>query len=163
MSAHPTTTDATASCSGELRYDIRIEAPPELVWRFWTEPDRLVRWMGKVAAIEPRPGGAFRLEYGSGDVAVGSYVEVDPPRRLVFTWGWDNPAGPVGPGWSRVEVDLEPLDDDSATRLRLRHLGLPEESRSGHDEGWQHFLARLANAIAAADAQRNATAGEPRP
>lgn len=129
-----------------LSYDLRIDAPPALVWRFWTEPERLVQWMGSVATLEPRPGGLFRLEYRSGDVALGRYLEVEPPRRLVFTWGWDNPEDPVGPGASRIEVDLEPADGGAATALRLRHLGLPEDSRSGHDEGWQQFLPRLIEA-----------------
>ena len=51
-----------------LGYELRIDAPPEVVWRFWVEPDRMVRWMGKVATLEPRPGGIFRIDYGQGDV-----------------------------------------------------------------------------------------------
>ena len=131
-----------------LTYEVRIQAPPALVWRYWTEPERMVRWMGDVATLEPRPGGTFRLEYGSGDVVAGAYVEVDPPRHLVLTWGWDEAGALVPPGASRIQLDLDPLDDGAATLLRLRHLDLPEPSRISHDEGWRYFLPRLVEAAA---------------
>ena len=143
-----TTEIRAAAADDMLTYELEIAAPPELVWRFWTEPDRLVRWMGDVATLEPRPGGTFRLEYRSGDVAAGSYVELVPPRRLVFTWGWEAAGDPVPSGASTIEVDLAPLADGAATLLRLRHLGLPADSRGGHDEGWRYFLGRLAEAAA---------------
>ena len=143
------TTPVDAVTADALEYDLHIAATPETVWRFWTRPEDLVRWMGKVATLEPRSGGVFRLDYGQGDIASGSVVEADPPRRLVFTWGWENPSDPVQPGGSTVEVTLDPDGDGTGTRLRLRHSGLGEESRQGHDEGWQYFLGRLQEAIAA--------------
>jgi uncharacterized protein YndB with AHSA1/START domain len=142
----PTPTDAMAADA--LEYDVHIAATPELVWRFWTDPDHLVRWMGRIAQLEPRAGGTFRLDYGQGDVASGRVLEADAPRRLVFTWGWENPDDPIQPGGSTVEVSLEP--DADGTRLRLRHSGLDAASREGHHEGWQYFLGRLSEAIAAA-------------
>ncbi len=131
-----------------LGYELDIAASPAVVWSFWTDPERLVRWMGDVATLDPRPGGLFRLEYRSGDVARGEYLELQEPRRLVLTWGWEADGDPTPPGSSRIEVELEPLDGGSATRLRLRHTGLPKASRSGHDEGWRHFLGRLDDAAA---------------
>jgi uncharacterized protein YndB with AHSA1/START domain len=130
-----------------LEYDLTIAAAPETVWRFWTDPQRLVTWMGKIATLEPQAGGIFRLDYGQGDVASGNVLDADPPHRLVFTWGWENPDDPVQPGASTVEVLLEP--DGDGTRLHLRHAGLGDESRRGHDEGWRYFLDRLETAIAA--------------
>jgi uncharacterized protein YndB with AHSA1/START domain len=148
------TTELLRRESGDaLAYELEIAAPPELVWRFWVDPARLVRWMGDVATLEPRPGGTFRLEYRSGDIARGECVEVDEPRRLVLTWGWEADGDPTPPGSSRIEVDLEPSDGGAATRLRLRHSGLPFESRAGHDEGWAHFLARLAEAAGSLQAE----------
>ena len=142
------TTEVRSIAAGDaLGYEVRIAAAPAIVWRFWTEPDRLVRWMGDIASLEPEPGGTFRLEYKSGDIAAGAYVELDAPRRLVFTWGWEAAGDPVPPGASTIEVDLEPLDDGAATLLRLRHSGLPAESRNGHDEGWRYFLGRLSEAV----------------
>jgi len=141
----PAPTDAMAADA--LDYDVHIAASPGTVWRFWTDPDHLVRWMGKIATLEPKTGGRFRLDYGQGDVASGQVLEADPPRRLVFTWGWENPDDPIQPGTSTVEVTLEP--DGDGTRLLLRHSGLDAASRQGHDEGWQYFLGRLGEAISA--------------
>ncbi|MFL5644174.1 MAG: SRPBCC domain-containing protein [Chloroflexota bacterium] len=130
----------------DLAYELRIEAPAELVWRYWTEPDRLVRWMGKVATVEPEPGGIFRVDYGQGDVVSGEFLEVAAGRRAAFTWGWETPDGRTDAG--RVEIELEPIDDAAATLLRVRHAGLDAESRKSHDEGWRHFLPQLAEAVA---------------
>lgn len=74
----------------------------------------------------------------------GEFVEVERPSRIVFTWGWEDPTDAVQPGGSTVEVTLAPEGD--ATLVRLRHLGLPEPSRNGHAEGWDHFLPRLVDA-----------------
>ena len=139
------TTDLKAiGPAAHLGYEMRIEAPPVTVWRFWVEPDAIVRWMGKIATLEPRPGGLFRIDYGQGDVVVGEYLEVDPPRRLALSWGWEAPDGRIEAG--RVEVELEAVDGGAATQLRLRHLGLDEPSRVSHDEGWRNFLPRIADA-----------------
>ena len=125
--------------------DVTIRASRELVWQFWTDPERLVRWMGKVASIDVRPGGDIRIEYGNGAVMLGTVLEADAPSRLVFTWGWEDPNELIRPGGSRVEVDLD--DAVGGTRLRLRHLGLPPEEAAGHAEGWDYFLGRLGDAV----------------
>ena len=125
-----------------LSYELRIEAAPDTVWRFWTDPHAIVRWMGSVATLEAVPGGIFRIDYGQGDVVAGEYLELDPPRRLVVSWGWESAENVVQPGGSRVEVDLEPAGD-GATLLRVRHTGLDAAGLKSHDEGWRHFLPRL--------------------
>jgi uncharacterized protein YndB with AHSA1/START domain len=120
---------------------ITIDAPPETVFRFLTDPVQYVRWKGKLAEIEPRAGGKFRVEFGGGkDIAAGKYVEVVPGRRVVFTWGWEGNEM-VPPGSSTVEIDLEAMG--SGTRLRLVHRGLPQEAIASHSEGWDYFLPRL--------------------
>lgn len=124
--------------------EVVIAAPVDVVWACWTDPDRLVRWMGSEAVIDLRPGGDVRIAYGNGAVMLGSVLEVEPPRRLVFTWGWEDPAELVRPGASRVEVDLEEVPD--GTRVRVRHLGLPAAEAESHGEGWDHFLGRLGDA-----------------
>ena len=118
-----------------------VACTPAEAWRWWTEPDRLVRWMGSVAEVDLRPGGAIRIEYGNGAVMAGELVTLDPPRRLDFTWGWEDPGEVVRPGQSRVEVVFEPVDD--GTRVVVRHHDLPEDERAGHAEGWDYFLGRL--------------------
>jgi uncharacterized protein YndB with AHSA1/START domain len=126
--------------------DVIIAAPREVVWACWTDPDRLVRWMGKRAVVDLRPGGELRIEYGNGAVMAGSVLEVGAPERLVFSWGWEDPAELVRPGESRVEVSLTEVA--GGTRVRVRHLGLPPSEADGHAEGWDYFLGRLADAAA---------------
>ena len=130
-----------------IGYELRIAAPPATVWRFWVEPERMVRWMGKIATLEPRPGGAFRIDYGQGDVIAGEYIELDEPRRLTLRWAWES-ADPVEAAPSRIEIELDAIDGGEATLLRLRHLDLTEASRVSHDEGWRYFLPRLIDAVA---------------
>jgi uncharacterized protein YndB with AHSA1/START domain len=132
--------------------EVHIDAAPDTVFAFFVDPDRIVRWMGKTATLEPRPGGLFRIDYGQGDVARGEFVEVDRPRRVVFTWGWEKSGDPVQPGQSTVEVDLEPAGE--GTLVRLRHSGLGRDSRKSHDEGWIYFLARLRDVASASAAGR---------
>ena len=131
--------------AGTIERETRIAAPPDVVFAFFVEPERVVRWMGDSATLEARPGGTFRLEYARGEVASGQYVEVDAPRRVVFTWGWEEDGDPVPPGASTVEVTLEP--DGDGTLVRLRHTGLDAGSMAGHEEGWDYFLPRLVDAV----------------
>lgn len=120
---------------------ITIDAPPETVFRLLTDPVQYVRWKGKLAELEPRPGGKYRVEFPSiKDIAAGKYVEVIPNRRVVFTWGWEG-NDVVPPGSSTVEIDLTPVG--TGTRLRLVHRGLPQDAIASHTEGWDYFLPRL--------------------
>jgi uncharacterized protein YndB with AHSA1/START domain len=142
-----------ASGTEPLRHEVRIDAPPEVVFGYFTDPERLVRWFGVAALLDPRPGGALRIDANGRDVVLGEYVEVDPPRRVVFTWGFDGPQPIVPAGATQVEVTLEP--EGEGTRLVLRHHGLEPDSRPPHDEGWAHYLARLEHAAAGADPGRD--------
>lgn len=136
-----------AEGTGVIAHELRIEARPETVFAFLTDPDRMTRWKGDSAQLDPRPGGVYRVQIGQA-VVVGEFVELDPPRRVVFTWGWEGNDS-VPPGSSTVEVTLTPDGDD--TILRLVHRDLPEEQRAEHDGGWKHFLPRLASAAAGGD------------
>jgi uncharacterized protein YndB with AHSA1/START domain len=134
--------------------ELRIDAHPETVFAFFVEPDKMTQWMGSKAELDPRPGGAYRVELNEQTVACGEYVELDSPHRVVMTWGWEGQEAGSGehgvpPGSSRVEVTLEP--DGDGTVLRLRHLDLPEESLEIHGHGWDLYLGRLAAAAAGRD------------
>jgi uncharacterized protein YndB with AHSA1/START domain len=131
-----------------LRNEVRIAAPPDVVFPYFTDPARIVDWMGVGALLDPRPGGTLRIEANGRDVVLGEYVEVEPPHRVVFTWGFAGPEPFVPAGSSRVEVTLEP--DGDGTRLTLLHHDLPEPSRESHGKGWTHYLARLARVAAGA-------------
>lgn len=122
--------------------EIRIRARPETVFPFFTDPELMVRWMGGSAELDPRPGGVCRVDINGRHVASGEFVEVSPPERVVFTWGWESEESPVRPGTSTVEVTLAADGED--TVVRLVHRDLPsEDSASSHSEGWGHYLDRL--------------------
>jgi uncharacterized protein YndB with AHSA1/START domain len=123
--------------------DVRIDASPETVFDFFTDPAKAVRWMGSRATLDPRPGGVYRVEMDEQWIAIGEYVEVDPPRRVVFTWGWKDDLEGMAPGSSTVEVDLVP--DGDATVVHLVHRDFPSpEAAENHRGGWNKFLPRLA-------------------
>jgi uncharacterized protein YndB with AHSA1/START domain len=121
--------------------EIEIRAPAAEVYEMFTDPAKLVRWIGIRALLEPRPGGLFRFELMPGEFCSGRYLELVPGRRVMFTWGWESGAIAVTPGSSTVEVDLE--ERDGVTRLRLTHRGLDAAVRPLHDEGWKKFLGQL--------------------
>lgn len=129
--------------------EVRIRARPETIFPFFTDPARYVRWMGRLATLDARPGGTYRVTLNEQDIARGEFVEVVPYRRIVFTWGWEAPGNPVGPGSTTVVVDLIP--DGDGTIVRLTHRGLPEGARPVHQAGWSLYLERLAIAAQGGD------------
>ena len=131
----------------EVEQTLRINARPETVWKFWTDPKRLCEWWGVSAAADAAPGGAFRVEMASGLAMLGQYVELVPHERLVFTFGYEpgEHAPPIAPGASTVEVTL--VEDAGDTVLTLRHTGIPNELASSHNDGWTRHLPLLAAAV----------------
>ena len=128
-----------------------INAPPARVYAAWTDPAQLKEWFGPVwvrtceLVAEPRVGGKFRWDVISCDgeevTIQGEYREVVPGKKIVFTWKhcddelWENRISIVTVGIS---------DRIGGTELRLRHEQLPdEESREGHNRGWNSVLDRL--------------------
>ena len=101
--------------------ELEIDASPETVWEFLVDPEKAIRWMGMTATLDVRPGGEYRVEVIPGNTAVGEFVEVDPPHRLVQTWGWDpSGRGEVEPGVDadRVRADRERRHHDPALQAR---------------------------------------------
>lgn len=130
--------------------EVVIAASPETIWQFLVDPTKAVRWMGVAASLDPWAGGRYRVEVLPGDVALGEFVELDPPRRLVHTWGWESPSGSLPPGSTTVEFDLIPRDD--GTLVRVTHSGLPRATAAdSHARGWDHYLPRLAAAASGGD------------
>ena len=131
--------------------ELEIDARPETVWELLTDPNEATRWMGQAASFDLRPGGVYRVEVIPGNTAIGEFVEIDPPRRLVYTWGWESGSGSsVPPGSTTVAFDLIP--SDGGTLLRFRHSELPSrESAESHGHGWDHYFERLAKTAAGND------------
>jgi uncharacterized protein YndB with AHSA1/START domain len=121
--------------------DIYIEAPPEIVFEFLTDPVKMLRWMGIRADLQPRPGGIYFLDPNGRDVIRGSYLEVVPHSKLVFTWGYEESGHSVPEGSTVVEITL--AREGKGTRLRLSHRELPPGARDKHEFGWAHYLSRL--------------------
>ena len=129
------------SATEDIIRQVRIEAPPHEVFPFFTDPAKMILWKAVEASLDPRPGGIFQINVTGHDIARGEYIEIDPPRRVVFTFGWESESSPEPPGSTTVEITLIP--DGDGTLLRLVHSGVPQEMREGSTEGWDHYLARL--------------------
>ena len=130
-------------------HELVLPASADAVFAMFVDPELLIRWIGISADLEPRSGGTFRFEVTPGQYCEGRFVTVEPPHRLVFTWGWTEPAMGVASGTTSVEVTLLALGQ-AQTRLRLVHTGLGgEKARHLHEDGWMRFLARLLAVVAA--------------
>ena len=118
-----------------------VQARPETLFAYFTDPVKYTAWMGVEAVLDARPGGIYRVRVPQGGYAVGEFTEVTPHRRVAFTWGWEgNPSVP--PGSSTVMVTLTPTSE--GTVVRLVHDGLPDEAAVElHTSGWERYLARL--------------------
>ena len=134
-----------------------IAAPIERVFAAWLDPQRLAQWLSPTsrasAETNPTVGGTFRVVMlGDPDESAaaglpseiehtGEYLEIDPHRRLGFTW-----VSPyTGPEPSVVTIDLEPAG--GSTRLRLRHDRLPASAVHSHAGGWGSILDKLARLV----------------
>jgi uncharacterized protein YndB with AHSA1/START domain len=127
----------------------RLPAAVEDVFRWWTEPERLQAWMSPVGTVEAQVdlhvGGMIRIVMKGDGMEIehrGTYIEIEPPRRLVFTWQ----SRFTGAQPSIVTVTLEP-DGADATRLHLVHRQLPAASTESHRGGWGAMLDRLATRL----------------
>ncbi|MBY5840094.1 SRPBCC domain-containing protein [Rhizobium leguminosarum] len=129
--------------------EAHIAAPPAAVFALMTDPEKILRWMGTEAQIEPQPGGLYLVNVTGARFARGSFREVVPVHRLAYSFGWDG-SEVVPPGSSLVEIDL--IEQGGGTLLRLTHSGLPSaEQCAGHAEGWAHYLGRLTEVAAGGD------------
>jgi uncharacterized protein YndB with AHSA1/START domain len=95
--------------------------------------------MGEYAVLNPAPGGEFTVDI-RGVAVRGRYLEVEPPTRLLISWGHAG-SDRLPPGASLLEVRLQPTG--VGTTVTIRHSGLPEPEATGHRQGWRHFLAQL--------------------
>ena len=136
-------TSAPTSTSGAapppVIASVRIAAPPEVVFPYFTDAALAMRWIASSAELDARPGGVFAIDV-EGNPARGTFIEVAPPHRVIFTWGVLNSEA-LPPGSSWVEVVLEADRDE--TVVTLTHHGLPDGFRASHQEGWTKHLGTL--------------------
>ncbi len=139
----------------ELRLERLIAAPPEQVFALWTDPALLVQWWGPEGyetpslEIDLRPGGGWTTTMRDNDGAVrtvcGVYRAIEPPRRLVFTWGWvvDGARG------HETQVTLTFDAVPGGTRLVLHQTEFQDqETCKRHGQGWSSSFNKLAKAVA---------------
>ena len=143
----------TTKASEKLSLEIKrfINAPRDRVYAAWTDPAQLRQWFGpeKVQTrnliADARVGGKFRWDLTNSEgekmTCLGEYRELQPGKKIVFTWQWDDDED-----WENHTsvVTVELSDRDNGTELRLIHEQLPNEaSRDGHTGGWNSALDKL--------------------
>ena len=138
----------TGAAEDAIVREMHVAAAPSDVFPYFAEAEKLAVWKAAIVQARAVPGGMFRMDITRrGDVAIGSYLEVDPPYRVVFTWAWEGDPPDTEPGV--VEVTLTP--DADGTLVRLVHRGVAPEKREHSARGWTHYLDRLALAAAGKD------------
>jgi uncharacterized protein YndB with AHSA1/START domain len=151
------TTDTTAiPAKRELVITRVLDAPRSLVFKVWTQPEHVVRWLGPKGFTAPscemdlRPGGAWRAcirsPEGTDQWMQGVYREVVEPLRLVFTFAWENDQGEPG---HQTLVTVTFADHGGKTRLTFHQAVFESiESRDSHQSGWSECFDRLENYLA---------------
>ncbi len=163
-------TQAQAASEIFLRISRTLNAPRELVFQAWTEPDRLKQWWRAqpgfstpIAEVDLRVGGRYRLGMQPPDrdepyVVVGTYREILPPEKLVYTWAWEvnppagtsgagpEPASALEPGETLVTVEFHNVG--GKTEVVLTHEYFPDSHvRDEHQGGWGGCLEQLAKLV----------------
>jgi len=93
-----------------VRREVQIAAPPATVFAFLTDPQKILRWMGTEATMEPHPGGLYLVNVTGKDIARGRFTEVIPVHRLAYSFGWDEREKNVPPGSSLIVRKLRHLN-----------------------------------------------------
>ena len=147
-----------ADCS--LSMTRRFAAPREAVFAAWTDPAAIARWIGprsikaEVKAMTAKPGGSYRIAMHGANGSImnvsGTYREVVPPERLVFTWAWErfSPSGQKEEEQDETLVTVEFHERGTWTEVVLTHeLFQTAEQRDRHSVGWNGCFDVLARAL----------------
>ena len=149
-------TEAAAYMAGpELTITRLLDAPRNLVFKVWTQPEHMVRWLGPKGFTAPsceidlRPGGAWRAcirsAEGKDHRMQGVYREIAPPERLVFTFAWEEDGVPG----HETLVTITFAEQGSKTLFTFHQATFASvESRDSHHGGWSSSFDRLADYLA---------------
>jgi len=124
---------------------LNISAPPATVFRFFTDSERWAKWWGAGSTISPKAGGDVYIKHPGGVESSGKVVEIEPPKRIVFTYGF-NSGDPIPAGGSRVTITLSATP--RGTRLVLKHDLADDKMLDAHMQGWRFQLSLFANVVA---------------
>ena len=143
MSAQPQT-----ATKPSLTLKRRLAAAPEKVYAAWTDPQKIVNWFGpdagpvKSASLDVRKGGHYAIEFSTEDGeehhVSGTYREVVPNEKLVFSWMWRT----MPERQSLVTVLIKP-DGDGAILTLIHEQFFDEATRDRHEYGWTGCLDKL--------------------
>ena len=155
-------TQAEAVSETTLRISRTLDAPRESVFKAWTDPDNLKKWWGvgadystPIAEVNLRVGGKYRLGMQAPDhdqpfVVGGTYREVRPPEKLVYTWVWEHQGEQADPDFTPAEtvVTVEFRDLGGRTEVVLTHEFFSDANmRDQHSHGWTGCLEQLATLV----------------
>jgi uncharacterized protein YndB with AHSA1/START domain len=133
----------------ELKIERTLDAPVSRVWAALTEAERIPRWYApgdeftiEVHEWDCRVGGSYRVamhhEQGQGYTCFGTFKEVEPEKRVSYTWAWE------GQPPMDTLVTFALTSEGARTHLSFQHTGFPtEEARENHRKGWTGSLSRL--------------------
>ena len=134
-----------------LKLERLIASPPDLLYALWSEPGQLAKWWAPDGysatfdVLDLEPGGRWRATLHGSDGRTarqsGVFRVVEPGRRLVFTWAWDDADGRPGPE-TEVSVDFEPAPGGTRLVLEHRRFATPD-ARDRHSRGWAAAIDRL--------------------
>jgi uncharacterized protein YndB with AHSA1/START domain len=160
---------AESSAGQELVITRVFDAPRDVVWKAWTDPERVKRWWGPknftapVCKIDLRVGGTYlscmRSPEGQDYWSTGVYREIVPSERIVCTDSFaDEKGNPVPPShygmggdWpSELLVTVTFEEQKGKTKLTLRHAGIPADQRELCGAGWNESFDKLADYLAKA-------------
>ncbi len=148
------------SLIGIARHELTItrifDAPRELVFAVWVQPDHIPHWWGPrgyatlACEVDLRPGGKWRVASrhldGSATAETGVIREVDAPRRLVLTHAWEDASGKPGPA---TIVTITFVDEGGKTRMTFHQASFDlAETRDSHEVGWNESFDMLAEHLA---------------
>ena len=150
---------AAESAERELLITRVFDAPRHLVFKAWTEPERLMQWWGPrgftvtFCNMDLRPGGSFRLHMrspeGTEHRAQGVFREIVEPERLVLTRAWVDAQGTPG---HETLLTVTFADHDGRTKLTLHQAGFESvTARDLHHGGWSSALDCLEEYLASAE------------
>ncbi|MBI1825742.1 MAG: SRPBCC domain-containing protein [Planctomycetes bacterium] len=121
-----------------IELKIEIAAPPEIVFKYFSDPQRYRAWMGDASTIDPKRGGTLTVAFGGGPTAKGEILEWISNEYIVFSWGHG------GADASQVAITLE--RHERGTLVVLRHSGIRSEAeRQGTAGGWRYYLSQLSS------------------
>ena len=124
-----------AESVADLEKSIWIDAPPEVVFEYFTDAAKMRLWCGRDAELEAVPGGIYRVDMGEWGVVEGKFVRVEPPTFLSHTV----PSGDGPEGLIEITITA----DAGGSRVEVHQTGLDEPFRPIASRGWDHHLARL--------------------